>query len=260
MTKRAQTLRTTGAPKFCATRSLADRGNLLGSSLIVLLPLAAGYLLSYIFRTINAVIADSLITEFSLDAAQLGLLTSAYFFAATVAQLPIGLALDRFGPRAVQTVCLLIAAAGTLMFSLAHDFATLCVARALIGLGVASALMAGLKAIVLWFPPERVPLLNGIFIAIGAAGAIAASAPAGWALSSMSWRAMFLCLSIAAMFVCALIFFLVPKQPEHTSQPGSANAVGLVQIACDRRFWRLAPLSALLIGTAWALQGLWAAP
>ena len=73
---------------------------------------AAGYFLSYGLRSVNAVIAPELMQELSMTAAGLGLLTSAYFLAFGLFQLPLGLLLDRFGPRRVEAVLLLVAACG----------------------------------------------------------------------------------------------------------------------------------------------------
>ena len=76
---------------------------------LVFLPFAAGYYLSYLFRTITALISAQLTAEFSLGAAGLGLLTSVYFLTFAAAQLPIGVLLDRYGPRQVQSALLLMA-------------------------------------------------------------------------------------------------------------------------------------------------------
>ena len=100
---------------------------------VVLLPFAAGFYLSYLFRTINAVISDQLARELSLGPAQLGLLTSAYFLTMAAAQIPVGVLLDRYGPRRVQSVCLLVAAAGAALFAVSQGMIGLVVGRALIG-------------------------------------------------------------------------------------------------------------------------------
>jgi sugar phosphate permease len=107
---------------------------------LVLLPFAAGYFLSYFFRTINAVIAGQLTAELGLDASHLGLMTSVYFLTFAAIQLPLGVLLDRFGPRRVQSGLLLVAAVGAAMFARSNQFAALVVGRALIGFGVAGAL------------------------------------------------------------------------------------------------------------------------
>ncbi len=238
----------------------AGRARMVALIVTAFLPFAIGYHLSYIFRAINALISDRLIADLQLDAAQLGLLTSAYFLSATLAMLPLGFALDRHGPGRVQGVCLLIAAAGAALFATATDFIALFVGRLLIGVGVATAFMAGLKAIVMWFPKERVPVLNGILVAAGAAGALAVAAPLDALLAYVSWRTVFWGLAMAAAASGILVLALVPAVPPSSVGLAAPASVSLGQIAARADFWRLAPLSAMVIGSAGALQGLWVAP
>src|SRR5213594_620900 len=115
---------------------------------------AAGYLLSYLFRTVNAVISPELTASLGVSASSLGLLTSAYFMAFAAMQLPAGMLLDRYGPRRVEPVLLAIAGIGSLTFAAAGDLAALTAARALLGAGVAVCLMAPLKAIATWYSAE----------------------------------------------------------------------------------------------------------
>ena len=227
----------------------------------VFLPFAAAYYLSFLFRTINATVAGSLTAEFGLDAGDLGLLTSVYYLTFAAAQIPIGILLDRYGPGLIQSTVMVAAALGAAIFAGSDNFWLLLGGRALIGLGVAASLTAGLKALVLWFPSERVPLLNGLTIMLGGLGALTATLPAEFLLVSMGWRTLFELLAIVTA-VCALIIYLVvPKVPAaKSSVTGGSTAHGLKMVYADPRFWRLAPLSATCIGTAWALQGLWAAP
>lgn len=241
---------------------LPDRARLGTPQLLGLVLLfVGGYFLSYYFRTVNAVLSERLTDELVLDARQLGLMTSAYFLMAAVVQLPVGMALDRFGPRLVQTVSLLLAAAGAYLFSSAHDFETLFAARSLIGLGVASALMAGMKVIATACPPERIGLFNGLYIAIGAAGALAASMPTEALLAHIGWRTLFVMLALAAALSAMSIFLLAPRSAAPIPAAGQTGAAsGFNGIYRDAVFWRLAPLSAMAIGSAWALQGLWSAP
>ncbi|NOQ52071.1 MAG: MFS transporter, partial [Desulfuromonadaceae bacterium] len=110
------------------------------------LPFGLGYFVSYLFRTVNAVIAPDLVADLGLTPADLGLLTSAYFLAFAAFQLPLGLLLDRFGPRRVESALLLFAAAGALLFARAESLLGLIVGRALIGLGVSACLMAAFKS------------------------------------------------------------------------------------------------------------------
>jgi MFS family permease len=227
--------------------------------LLVFLPFACGYYLSYLYRSINALISEQLTAELRIDAEQLGLLTAMYFLTFSLAQLPFGVLLDRYGPRKVQCVLLLIAAFGSALFGAADSFSLLLVGRALIGLGAAAGLMAGLKAIVMWFPKERVALVNGWYIMLGALGALSATMPAELLLSRTGWRGLFAALAVMTAVAALLIYLAVPE-PTSGSAARGRKAVCLKAIYADRRFWRLAPLSTMCIATAWALQGLWAAP
>lgn len=209
------------------------------------------------FRTINALIAGPLTSELGLDAANLGLLTSVYFLTFAAAQIPIGALLDRYGPRRVQSILLLIAAAGAALFAASQRFLPLVVGRAMIGLGVAASLTAGLKAVVLWFPKERVALLNGCMIMLGALGAVTATTPAERLLGWIAWRGLFELLAMATALAAAIIYFTVPEPIAR--QANCSSPASLRTIYADRRFWKIAPLSATCVGSAWALQGLWAA-
>jgi MFS family permease len=237
-------------------RSLAQNWRLI---LFVFLPFAAGFYLSYLFRSINAIIAGPLTSELGLGASDFGLLTSVYFLTFAAAQLPVGILLDRHGPRRVQSSLLLIAAGGAVMFAVSESFLPLIFSRALIGLGVAAALAAALKAIVLWFPKERLPLANGWMITLGALGAVTATEPAELLLTWIDWRGLFLLLAVATAGCALAIYLIVPEAPCGAPADNKAAAPNLRTVFGDPRFWRLAPLSATFIGTAWALQGLWAA-
>jgi MFS family permease len=225
----------------------------------VLLPFAAGYYLSYVFRTISAVIASTLATEFKLGPAELGFMTLVYFLAFVAVQLPAGVALDRYGPRRVQSTLLLVAAVGSLIFAFAECVAGLMFGRALIGLGVATALMAGLKAIVLWVPPERVALANGYMIMLGALGAVTATAPAEWVIEYLGWRGLFVLLAWLCV-VSALVIHLAAPEGRAQRHAAGGGQLRLGTIYADARFWRIAPLSATTTATSWSIQGLWAAP
>lgn len=222
----------------------------------VFLPFAAGYYLSYLFRTINALIASHLNSDAGLGAADLGLLTSVYFLVFAAAQIPVGILLDRFGPRRVQSVLLLLAAMGAGLFAVSTGFLSLLIARAMIGLGVAAALTAGLKSIILWFPRERVALLNGYMIMLGSLGAVTATAPVEHLLAWMGWRPLFEILAAATGATAILIYVVVPERGIALSTASTS----LSSVFSDRRFWRMAPLSATCIGSSWSLQGLWASP
>jgi sugar phosphate permease len=228
---------------------------------LVFLPFATGYFLSYFFRNVNAVIAKDLAREFALAPSDLGLLTSAYFVTFGLFQLPLGVLLDRFGPRRVVASLLCVTAAGAALFGLAEGFASLALARGLIGLGVSACLMGSIKAFTLWFPLSRLATISGWFIFLGASGGLAATAPVEVALGVIGWRAMFYGLAAASLAAAGLIAICVPEKP----LPG-AGATWAAQFRAVGKifrlslFWRIALPFIVTHGAYQALQGLWLGP
>ncbi|MDP2133227.1 MAG: MFS transporter, partial [Sulfuritalea sp.] len=226
----------------------------------IFLPFAAGYYFSYFLRSVNAVIAPELTRELGASAADLGLLTSAYLLAFGAVQLPLGLALDRYGPRRVEASLLLIAAAGCALFAVGSSLTELAIARALIGLGVSACLMASFKAFSQWFGTERQASLNAAIMAAGGLGALTASTPLSWAIPQFGWRAVFVALAVIGLAFAAAIFSTPDKPGSAKPEALRSQVAGLTQVLTSRAFWRYAPQSTLIIGGFLALQGLWAVP
>lgn len=225
-------------------------------------PFAAGYFLSYLFRVVNAVIAPDLIQDIDVSSSELGLLTATYFLTFAAFQLPLGILLDRFGPRRVEAMLLVIAAAGAFVFARAETILGLLCGRALIGLGVSACLMAAFKAYTLWFSRERWPLINGFQMAAGGLGALAATSPVEMILQYTDWRGLFLGLAGLAILVSLMIVTLVPEKETvpagGTDLRDQLRSVG--KIFCNRDFLRIAPLTTLSQATLLSIQGLWAGP
>ena len=224
-------------------------------------PFALGYFLSYLYRTVNAVIAPNLTQDLGLDPGSLGLLTSTYFLTFALFQLPLGVLLDRFGPRRVEAALLLVAAAGALTFARAETLTGLLAGRALIGLGVSACLMAAFKAFVIWFPPERLPLANGVQMISGGIGALAATTPVEAALRVTDWRGVFLVVGVLTLLAAIILFLVVPEKQEPSSGETLGQQVsGVGQVLVSPFFWSIAPWAIMAQAAYLSLVGLWAGP
>jgi predicted MFS family arabinose efflux permease len=224
-------------------------------------PFAAGYLLSYLYRMVNAVISPDLTRELELSPGALGFLTGGYFVAFAAMQLPVGMLLDRFGPRRVEPVLLVLAGLGALAFATAGDVAGLVAGRALIGAGCAACLMAPLKAIATWYPAERQASLAGWMMVAGGSGALLATAPLEAALTVTSWRVVFLVLAVTTFAVAVAIFAQVPDTPPNPGAVGfDAQWRGVKSVFSHPRFWWIVPLGGFGMGSFMAIQGLWSVP
>src|SRR5207244_2611360 len=138
---------------------------------------------------------------------------SIYFFVFAATQLPLGVALDRFGPRRCMLVSIAVTAAGTFAFALAPTASGLVASRALLGFGTACFLMAPVALYARWFAPARFSTLAGIHLGIGSLGALFATAPLAWAAASYGWRAAFLGVGVLTVAIGVLTWLFVSDDP-----------------------------------------------
>ncbi len=228
----------------------------------VFFPFAAGFFLSYVFRTIHALIAPDLMRDLAIDSGNLGFLTSVYFLAFLITQIPLGFALDRWGSRRVGAFFLSVAGAGSFVFSAATSLLWLSVGRALIGIGVSAALMAPFAAYPHWVRPERLSRINGYQMAAGGLGAVTATVPMHVALQFISWRVLFRVLGMTTLGVALLILTVVPRREgsegAHLSIRTQARQFRFIfqaPLFIRLSFWAAVSQAAFL-----SIHGLWAGP
>ena len=232
-----------------------------GFLLRLFVPFAVAYFASVLLRNVNAVAAPGLVRDFSLNAADLGLLTGLYFVAFTLAQLPLGSLLDRFDSARVNACALIAAAAGTAIFSVAKNTLMLGIGRTLIGFGVAICLMSSLRAFAIWLPVQRQPMANGIMFSVGTVGAIAATVPAQWAITNFGWRDVFMGCALLVAASVATLFLITPPCRSRVVKVAPVSmhvALGYVWRTWQAR--RTFPAVSFACGVLWAVQSLWAGP
>jgi predicted MFS family arabinose efflux permease len=227
----------------------------------VFLPFATGYYVSFLFRNVNSVVFPELTHAFDLSPGSLGLLTSVYFLTFAGAQLPLGMLMDRYGPRRVNATMLLVAALGGAIFAFAEGFPMLLLGRALIGLGVAVCFMSSLTAFALLFPLERMATLMGWMLLVGSIGALSATQPVEMALRVIDWRTLFGVLAGLAVCASLTIFLAVPEKPAPASGATLRRQIAVVAgILRNRGFWSIGLAAVFVQAIALGLLGLWAGP
>jgi len=175
--------------------------------------LIAIYLVSQFLRNSIGVIAPDLAKEVGLSAGEIGLLSSAFFLAFAAVQLPLGMAIDRFGPKTCLLVCATITILGCGLFATATSPAGLIVARVLLGLGSCSSFMAPLAIYARRFSPHRFATLTGLQLGLGSFGTLFATAPLAYAAAMFGWRATFLGVGVVTSLIAFLVAAVVDDGP-----------------------------------------------
>ena len=226
--------------------------------------LAAIYLVSQFLRNSVGVIAPDLAKEVGLSAAEIGLLSSAFFLSFALAQIPLGVAIDRYGPKSCMLVCAIVAFAGALQFAMATSPAGLISARVLMGLGSSCYLMAPLALYARRFPPERFTVLAGIQIAIGTVGTLFVTAPLAWASATVGWRATFIAVAVSVV-VCAALVAIVVREEKAAPQAGEGETLrdslrGVAEVTRMRWFWPMFGMHVFSYSSYVLIVGLWGGP
>ena len=220
---------------------------------------AFAYFFSALLRAITATLAPVFSAELGLGAADLGLLAGAYFLGFAVMQLPLGRALDRYGPKRVLLVFLSIAVVACAAFALADSFVRLLAARALIGVGVAACLMAPLTSFRLRYNATAQLRANSWMLMTGSLGMLASTLPVQWLLPLLGWRALFWGVALLLIVAMGVLALAIPKDRPTPVAAQDASG-GYALIARQATFVRYAPMGFFHYGGLLAVQSLWAGP
>ena len=229
-----------------------------GRAATVFLAFAFTYFFSALLRAVTATLAPAFSAELGLHAADLGLLAGVFFLGFAAMQLPLGRALDRFGPRRVLVSLLAVAVLGCGCFALARSLPALIAARTLIGVGVSAGLMAPLTLYRRLFSPAAQLRANSWMLMTGSLGMVASTVPVQLLLPALGWRGLFWALAALLAVAAATIAACVPV--DAVSAPSPSTATGYARIARHPVFVRAAPLAFFVYGGLIAVQALWAGP
>jgi sugar phosphate permease len=227
------------------------------------------FLLSQFYRASVAVITPELIAAVGLDTRQLSLVSAAFFYAFALTQIPIGIYLDRLGPRRTMTALSIIAAIGALVFAWAESFGMLLLGRILMGVGMACNLMGSLKLLTLWFGPARFATLAALVVSIGTGGNLMAATPLVLLVQSFGWRVSFTLFSAVNLVLVIFFFSVVTDRPERGPGAHSMPAMvqnmrdtlsGIIQLFRTRDYWIISLGTFCRYGIFASVQALWAGP
>jgi MFS family permease len=230
--------------------------------LLPLLALALGHTLSNAVRTIPAISADLLQRDLGVTAEELAALSGAYLFAFAAAQIPLGVALDRYGVRAVSLALFGGVVAGALLAAIAGGPLGFLLAQIVMGLGSAGMLITPMTFAAKALPPAQFGLWSGLIQTIGNSGMLLSASPLALLIEASDWRAGFFACAAFGLCAALLVRALVPP-PETDTTPGRSLASDAREVLHLFTSRRLAPLVALAFASFAAVmgvRGLWGGP
>lgn len=231
------------------------------TALLLIVALIAIYAVSQFLRNSVGVIAHDLAQELGLSATQIGLLSSSFFLSFAAAQIPVGIAIDRYGPKRTMLATSVLAVAGTALFALAPSAPALIASRALMGLGCSTFFMAPLVIYARRFPPERFAVLTSLQMGFANIGTLAATAPLAASAAAFGWRASFLGVALLTAAVALAVAWAVPRDRETGERESwAATFRGVGAALRVRSFWPVFFVHLTAYSSFATMVGLWGGP
>jgi MFS family permease len=225
--------------------------------------LGAFYLFyKYAIEVSPSVMTTQLMREFHIDATQLGNLAASYFYAYVILQIPVGILLDKFGPRKVTTIAILICAMGSFIFAKSGNLMSAEIGRFLTGAGAAFAAVNCLKLISIWFPYKKFAFMAGLMMTVAMLGAVGGQAPLSLFIQAMNWRFAMEIIGLIGV-VLALLFWIVVRDESPlinntgTMLPNIPVMKSLKDLLKNRQSWWLSIYGALAFAPVMVFGGLW---
>ena len=242
------------------------QGGHRGAAVALVGVLCAAFVMSTFYRSSVGVVGPELMRGLDLSEEALGVLGGTFYLVFGAAQIPVGMALDRFGPRRVCPILLLVAAAGALVFAAASDAGALALGRGMMGLGCAAGLMGALVVYARWFPRRHFSALAGLTLSIGGLGVVISTGPLALASAALGWRGAFVAAAAVTALVAALVWLVVRDAPPGTPPPGHSRESprqilrGVAKVLSHRELHKLLPLNAVAYASLITVLGLGGAP
>lgn len=182
------------------------------------------YFYENILQVSTGVMTHELMRDFSINATTMGIIAAFFFFSYAPTQLPVGILVDRFGPRRLVTLAILLVVVGSYVFSHASGVGELQIGRMLIGFGSAFSVVSAFKLAATWFPLERFALLTGLTVTAGLSGSIFGEKQLAILVSQIGWRSSMMWFVYTGIVLAILVWLVVRDHPDHlTTQSESSN-------------------------------------
>jgi MFS family permease len=220
---------------------------------------AVFFFYAWVLRVSPSVMIDELMRDFNVSSTLLGNLSAFYFYGYAGMQIPVGLMLDRFGPRRLMTLAALVCALGCVLCGISTVFWAIAAGRFLIGASAAFSLVGSMAVAGQWFPAHRFALLSGMATFMGMAGGVLGQAPVRLGVEAFGWRSVMLAFAGGGVLIAAMAWATVRDRQRGTGDAGNVLK-GLAQVARQPQTWLI---SLVGLGAGAPLLGfaaLWGVP
>jgi predicted MFS family arabinose efflux permease len=175
------------------------------------------YAYQYILRVMPNIMLEDIMQQFHIGAAAFGQFSGIYYIGYSLMHLPIGIMLDRYGPKKVMSGCILLTVVGMLPLIFADHWIFPIAGRLLIGMGSSAAILGVFKIIRMAFSEERFPRMLSLSVTIGLIGAIYGGGPMGYMRELFGYQFVIEIFAVLGVALAFATYWIVPNV-EYTQQ------------------------------------------
>lgn len=201
------------------------------------------------------IMLDNFIHQFHIDTVVFGQFSGIYYLGYSLMHLPIGIMLDRYGPKRVMTICILLTVFGLLPILFADQWIYPMIGRALIGMGSSAAILGTFKIIRMTFKEQHFTRMLSFSVTIGLLGAIYGGGPVSYLCSSLGYKMVIQIFIIIGLLLAALTYIIVPEM-EKEEQSASISA-DIRLVITNRQIIVLCILAGLMVGPLEGFADVW---
>lgn len=225
---------------------------------------AVFYFYETLLQVSPGVMVNDLMKAFSATASQLGLLAAVYFYAYSSMQIPVGMLLDRLGPRRLLTIATLVCGSGAIIFSMANVLLIAGIGRLLIGLGSAFAVVGCMHLCATWLPLRYFATLTGVMVTMGMLGATSGEAPLSIMVAHLGWRETMFTFGMIGIGLSITMWLFVRDKNAPLKASHDTHKTGIFQglklIFRNKQNIIVAIYGALMFAPTTTFGGLWGVP
>ena len=221
---------------------------------------ASFFFYKYLVQVSPSVMTTDLMHAFNINGVGLGNLSACYFYAYLLMQIPVGILLDKFSPRYLTALAILVCGVSTFVFSETNSLPLACISRAFIGFGAAFAAVSCFKIAALWFPPKRFALISGMCMTAAMLGAVGGQAPLSLLVQGLGWRvALKIIGGLGVILSMVYVLTIRDKTNKYATAHPEIKAQPLLVLK-SKQAWLLSLYSGLAFAPVSVFGGLWGVP
>jgi MFS family permease len=234
-------------------------------AIVICLLAAIFYCYEYYLRVAPSIMSFELKEAYRLSDAGLGFLSAFYYYAYTPLQLPVGMMMDKCGPRKILTLACMLCVIGTYLFAGTEFLLVAQIGRFLVGFGSAFAFVGVLRISASWLPEKAYATMVGLTSLLGMLGAVAGDVVMTFLTEQIGWQSTLYWSALVGIVLALLLWIIIRNHPKKSINTTATTLElplleALKTVLLDRKLWLVGMIGCFTYMPLSVFAEMWAVP